>query len=78
MKKNFNKKLLLKKHTVANLNAEQLKALQGGLGYEDTVANCYADHSVGYYCGGGTFGCSVRCDTGGNGDPKPTTDPNTH
>jgi natural product precursor len=30
MKKNLTKKLVLKKHTVASLNAEQLEALRGG------------------------------------------------
>jgi len=80
MKKNLEKKLVLKKLTMASLNAEQLKTFRGGLAYEDTIAPCYADPSVGYYCGGGTFGCDpvTTVTSSGDGDPRPEPSDNTH
>jgi hypothetical protein len=44
IKKNFNKRLVLKKKTVANLENKELKKVYGGLSYTecrtDCVTNC--------------------------------------
>ncbi len=57
MKKSLTKKLVLKKHTVASLNADQLGALQGGVSALCTKQQkCY--YSEGVTLCGSCEGCT--------------------